>query len=80
MGKFNIGEVIKLDTGMEYACTNQIEKNGIYYICLVSLNKPIEVKFAKRKFDSNDDELIIIGSSEEKKYVVELFRDSGVDI
>lgn len=56
------GDVIQLDDGLHYAIVHKIEKNGKEYLNLLSITKPLNVKFLEVKGDlleevSNEEEL-----------------------
>lgn len=80
MNNVTIGEIIELDNGKKYLCFDQIKENEYRYLYLITQNSPVEVKFAKQNIGNDDSKIIIIGSKEEKKYVLELFQEKRKDI
>lgn len=74
MEKIKIGESIKLDNNKEYVCFFELEDSGVNYLYLVTQTKPVEVKFAKYRFDDGTDSITIIGDKKEKQAVFEMFQ------
>lgn len=80
MNNVKMGEIIELDNGKKYLCFDQIKENEFNYLYLITTTNPVEVKFAKQNINNNDSNIIIIGTKEEKKYVLELFQEKRKDI
>jgi hypothetical protein len=75
MEKLKFGDTAQLETGEEYICLSQMEKNNIDYVYLMSNFKPLKIKFAKQRIVNGNLELEIIGNQEEKEQVLKLFQD-----
>ena len=47
------GEAVTLSNGREYICFSTAEENGKDYVYLMTLEKPIEVRFAEPTWRAN---------------------------
>lgn len=70
------GDVIQLDDGLHYAVVHKIEMNGKVYLNLLSITKPINIKFLEQKEDEQGALLEEVTNKEELdtllKYISEL--------
>lgn len=65
-----IGDVIELNDGMDYAVIQKILSNKNIYLYLISTSKPVETIIAKQKEDQENIILETVSDKEELDYVL----------
>ena len=77
MERLSIGEVVTLEDNKEFICFHRIEDSGKSYVYMMSNFKPVEVFFAEEIIDGEQLRLEKVGSVEEKKRLLRLFKESA---
>ena len=65
-----IGDVIQLNDGLDYAIVKKIELNKNSYLYLISTTKPIQTVIAKEKTENDKIVLETITDKDELDYVL----------
>ena len=74
------GEAVTLSNGREYLCFNTAEEDGKNYIYLMTMDDPIEIRFAEQSIlENGEHDVRMIQDQDEKIHVLELFqRANGI--
>lgn len=78
MEKLEVGEVALLEDGKGFICCSRVEDGGIDYLYLMSNFKPLEIRFAKQEIVNGEIQLTIIGDTNEKIKLLNLFQDRHI--
>lgn len=65
-----IGDVIQLNDGMDYAVVQKIESNKNIYLYLITTTKPVKTIVAKQKQEEENIILETVSDKEELDYVL----------
>lgn len=65
-----IGDVIQLNDGMDYAIVQKIESNKNIYLYLITTTKPVKTIVAKQKQEEENIILETVSDKEELDYVL----------
>ena len=69
------GEAVTLSNGREYICFSTAEENGKNYAYLMTMEKPIEIRFAEQTMqDDGQLDVRMIQDREEKVRLLRLFQ------
>lgn len=70
------GEIIVLEE-REYACVSTAKNDNQTYLYLMTVDKPLEIRFAKQlKITEDEIEIEVIYNQEEKESVLQLFQEN----
>ena len=65
-----LGDVIQLSDGVDYAIIQKIESNKIVYLYLLSTTKPLQTIIAKQKNEENEIVLETVNNEQELDYIL----------
>ena len=65
-----LGDVIQLSDGIDYAIIQKIESNKIVYLYLLSTTKPLQTIIVRQKNDEDEIVLESIHNKEELDYIL----------
>ena len=68
--KLEVGDVIKLSDGLDYAIIQKLQSNKIVYLYLITTSKPLQTAIVKEKIDDNQIILETVTDEEELDYVL----------
>ena len=68
--KLEVGDVIKLSDGLDYAIIQKLQSNKVVYLYLITTSKPLQTAIVKEKIDDNQIILETVTDEEELDYVL----------
>ena len=71
MNDFEEGTIIKFSDGRDFGVTNAADSKGKRYLCLATIEEPLEIVFA----EVSEGKLRIITESGEKQQILPLFAN-----